>query len=87
MYASASVCRNESCFHTKTCNVSIQSNIFEVPLGCLHLRGVALRHVVHGEHGLLTELSIVIKVDLGIKANHWGKDMKNGKTTKKGLGI
>jgi len=62
------------CFYTKAGYVSIQSNIFEVPLGCLHLCGVALDHVIHGKHGFLTELSVVIKIDLSIKANHWGKD-------------
>lgn len=67
------------CVRTKAGNVPIQSDIFEVPLGCLHLCGVALSHVVHGEHSLLTELSIVIKVDLSIKANHW-RDEKMTKT-------
>lgn len=62
------------CIRTKAGNVSIQSDIFEVPLGCLHLCGVALSHVVHGKHGFLTEFGVVVKVDLGIKANHWGGD-------------
>lgn len=62
------------CFHTKAGNVPVQSNIFEIPLGCMHLRGVALSHVVHGKDSLLTELSIVVKVDLRIKANHWDQD-------------
>lgn len=57
--------------HTKAGNVSIQSDIFEVPLSCLHLCGVALSHVVHGKHGFLTELCIIVEVDLGIEANHW----------------
>lgn len=63
-------------FHTKAGYVSVQSDIFEVPLGCLHLCGVALSHVVHGKHSFLTELSVVIKVDFSIKANHW----KDGET-------
>ncbi len=71
------------CFRTKAGNVSIQADIFEVPLGCLHLCGVALSHVVHGEHGFLTELGVVVKVDLSIKANHWQK----GEMTKTELGI
>lgn len=79
----------EPLFHTEAGDVSVQSDIFEVPLGCLHLRRVALRHVVHGEHRLLTELGVVIKVDLGIKANHWGKETEERRETKKtkGLGL
>lgn len=57
--------------HTKAGNVSIHSNIFEVPLCCLHLCGVALSHVVHGKHVFLTELSVVVKVDFSVKTNHW----------------
>lgn len=68
---------------TKAGDVSVQSDIFEVPLGCLHLCGVALRHVIHGKHGFLTELSVVVKVDLSIKANHW----RDGEMTKAELGI
>ncbi len=68
---------------TKAGNVSVQPDIFEVPLGCLHLCGVALSHVVHGKHGFLTELSVVIKVDLSVKANHW----RDVEMTKAGLGI
>lgn len=64
------------CFRTKAGDVSIQSDIFEVPLGSLHLRGVALTHVVHGKHTFLSELGIVVKADLGIKANHWRKEDK-----------
>lgn len=60
-------------FLTKAGNVPIQSDIFKVPLCCSHLRGVGLRHVIHGKHVFLTELSVVIKVDLSIKANHYGK--------------
>lgn len=71
------------CFHTKAGNISVQSDIFEVPLGCLHLCGVALSHVVHGEHGFLTELGVVVEVDLCIKANHW----KDEATTKTELGM
>lgn len=65
--------RVSACVRTKAGDVSIQSDVFQVPFGCFHLRGVALSHVVHREHGLLTELGIVVKADLGIKADHWGK--------------
>lgn len=71
------------CFHTKAGNISVQSDIFEVPLGCLCLCRVTLSHVVHGKHSFLTELSIVVKVDLSIKANHW----RNEEMTKIKLGI
>lgn len=82
MCACVRVCAEASCVHTEAGDVSVQSDVFEVPLGRLRLRGVTLRHVVHGEHGSLAELGVVVKVDLGIKANHW----RDGETTKGRVG-
>ena len=62
--------RASSCDRTETGDVSVQSDVFQVPLGRLRLGGVALRHVVHGKHRLLTELCVVVKVDFGVEANH-----------------
>lgn len=70
MYASAGMCSVLVLLHTKAGDVSVQSDIFQVPLSCLHLQGVTLSHVVHGKHGFLTELGVVIEVDFSIKANH-----------------
>lgn len=56
---------------TKAGDVAVHADVFEAPLCRLRLYGVALAHVVHGEHVLLAELGVVVKVDLGIEANHW----------------
>lgn len=61
-------------FHTKAGDVSIQPDVFEVPLGRRRLGGVALRLVVHGEHRLLAELGVVVEADLRVEANHWRKE-------------
>lgn len=58
---------------TKAGDVPVQSDVLQVPLGSLRLGGVGLRHVVHGEHRLLTELCVVVKVDFGVEANHLGE--------------
>lgn len=56
---------------TEAGDVAVHPDVFEAPLGRLRLRGVALAHVVHGEHVLLAELSVVVEVDLCVEANHW----------------
>jgi len=72
-------------FHTKAGDVSVQPDVFEVPLGRRRLRGVALRLVVHGEHRLLAELGVVVEADLRVEANHWRKEEEETRGT--GLGM
>lgn len=55
---------------TKAGDVSVEADVLQVPLSRLGLQGVALAHVVHGEHRFLTELGVVVEIDFGVKANH-----------------
>lgn len=66
-------CIYETLKQTETGYVSIQPDVLEVEFGRLGLRGVALSGVVHGKHSFLSELSVVVKVDFGIKANDCGQ--------------
>ena len=49
-------------------NRPIQANVVQASLGGLHLAGVLLGVVSHGEHFLLPEVGVVVKVDLGVHA-------------------
>mmetsp|Transcript_30542 Transcript_30542/g.76647 ORF Transcript_30542/g.76647 Transcript_30542/m.76647 type:complete len:255 (+) Transcript_30542:208-972(+) len=54
----------------QTTNTSIHANIRETKVFSTHITRVLLSGVTHGEHLLLTEERIVIKVDLGIDSEH-----------------
>ncbi|RUS82655.1 hypothetical protein EGW08_009558, partial [Elysia chlorotica] len=51
-------------------NVSIHTDVVEIVFGGFHLTRVTFSHVVHGKHWFLSELSIVIKVDFGVKTHN-----------------
>jgi hypothetical protein len=59
---------------TKASNVAIHANVIEVELRCLLFSGVRLGHIIHGKDFLLTELCVVVKVDLRVKAYHCEQD-------------
>lgn len=68
------------CLRTKAGDVSVEADVLQVPLSRLSLQGVTLAHVVHSEHGFLTELGVVVEIDLGVKANHCGQEEQRRQT-------
>lgn len=55
---------------TEAADLAVHADVVEVELGGGGLARVVLGRVVHGKDGLLAEARVVIKANLGIKADN-----------------